>query len=41
MKSEFEAMIARTVAPCILEAVVPPETGAEVFKKLYTLYKRH
>lgn len=41
LKSEFEAMIARTDAPCILEAVVPPETGAEVFKKLYTLYKRH
>lgn len=39
LKSEFEAMAARIDVPCILEVVVPPETGSEIFKRLYTLYK--
>ena len=39
LESEFEAMAARTDSPCILEVVVPPETGVKVFKRLYILYK--
>ena len=39
LKTEFEAMAARTDVPCIIEIVVPPESGTSVFKHLYTLYK--
>lgn len=41
LKSEFEAMAARTDVPCILEVEVPPEAGTPIFKRLYTLYKNN
>ncbi len=41
LKSEFEAMAARTDVPCILEVVVRPEIGTEVFKHLYALHQNN
>ena len=39
LKTAFDEMIHNENVPCVLEAVVPADVDADIFRQLYTLYK--
>lgn len=39
LRNAFDAMVHNVGSPCVLEAVVPADVDAEIFRQLYTLYK--